>query len=140
MATLNIKAKVDNVVEAMDFVDSELVRHDFPADMRPELLIAMEETFVNIASYAYKPDEEGDVTISVTVNGKAVIRFEDMGQPFNPLESTDPDLDVPIMERELGGLGIHFVKNLMDKVEYLYADGKNILTISKGVSKQDGVK
>ena len=122
----------------MDFVDAELARHDFPVELRPEILIAVEEVFVNIASYAYKPAEEGYVKLSVSVDGKAVIRFEDSGQPFNLLESTEPDLDVPVMEREIGGLGIHFVKNLMDKVEYWYADEKNILTISKGISKADG--
>jgi len=137
MATFNIKANMENTGKAMDFVDSELIRHDFPAGLKPEILIAVEEVFLNIALYAYKPEEDGDVKLSVSVNGKAVIRFEDSGQPFNPLESRDPDLDVPIMEREIGGLGIHFVKNLMDKTEYVYTGGKNILTITKGINKQD---
>jgi len=140
MVTLNIKAKTDNTSEVMDFVETELIRNGFHADLRPEILIAVEEVFLNIASYAYNPAEKGDVRLSVTVNGKAVIRFEDTGQPFNPLESSDPDLDAPIMEREIGGLGIHFVKNMMDEVEYGYVDGKNILTLSKCVSKQDRVK
>ena len=144
MATLDIKANVELTGEAMSFVAAELVRHNFPANLRPEILIAVEEIFVNIASYAYEPAEEGDVRLSVAVDGKAVdgkavIRFEDSGQPFNPLERPDPDLDVPIMERKIGGLGIHFVKNMMDDVEYGYVNEKNILTISKGVSKQDRV-
>jgi len=140
MVALNIKANADNTGKAMDFVAAELKRHDFTAAMRAEILIAVEEVFVNIASYAYEPAEEGDVSLSVTVNGKAVIQFEDSGLPFNPLESDDPDFDIPIMGRDIGGLGIHFVKNMMDKVEYVYADGKNILTISKGMSKPDRVE
>ena len=137
MATLNIKASVDLTGDAMDFVDAELTQHDFPEELRPDILIAVEEIFVNIATYAYKPEEDGDVKLTVTVNGKAIIRFEDSGQPFNLLEISGPDLDVPIMEREIGGLGIHFVKNLMDEVEYGYVDGMNILTISKDMSKTD---
>jgi len=133
MAALNVKANTDNTGKAMDFVAAELKRHDFTAAVRAEILIAVEEVFVNIASYAYEPEEEGNVNLSVTGNGKAVIRFEDSGLPFNPLERAGPDLDVPIMERNIGGLGIHFVKNMMDEVEYVYAGGKNILTISKGV-------
>jgi len=135
MVTLNIKANMDNTGEAMDFVAAELVRHDFPANLRPEILIAVEEVFLNIASYAYEPAQEGNVKLSVSVNGKAVIRFEDSGLPFNPLESDDPDLDTPIMERKIGGLGIHFVKNLMDDVKYENINERNILTISKSVSK-----
>ena len=123
----------------MEFVDTELQLHDFPADLRPDILIAVEEVFLNISLYAYEPEEEGTVSLSVTVDGKAVIRFEDSGQPFDPLESEDPDLDSPIMERKIGGLGIHFVKNLMDEVEYEYNDGKNILTISKSISAADRV-
>jgi len=140
MVALNIKANTDNTGKAMDFVAAELRRHDFTAAMRAEILIAVEEVFLNIASYAYEPAEEGDVSLSVTVNGKAVIRFEDSGLPFNPLKSDDPDFSAPILERDLGGLGIHFVKNMMDKVEYVYAGGKNILTISKGMSRPDRVE
>jgi len=140
MATLNIKANADFTGEVMDFVDTELMQHNFPADLRPEILIAVEEVFVNIASYAYESTEEGYVNMTVTVNDKAVIRFEDSGSPFDPLESDDPDLDAPVMERKLGGLGIHFVKSLMDEVEYIYAKNKNILTISKNISIQDRVE
>ena len=140
MATLNIAANTDNTGKAMSFVDAELTRHDFPADLKPEILIAVEEVFVNIASYAYKPEEEGYVKLSVMVDDKAIIRFKDSGKPFNPLEISDPNLDAPIVEREIGGLGIHFVKNLMDEVDYVYAGEENILTISKGRSGPDGVK
>jgi len=139
MVALDVKATTDNTGKAMDFVAAELKRHDFTAAARAEILIAVEEIFVNIASYAYKPAEEGQVSLSVAVDGKAVIRFEDSGLPFNPLERSDPDPDVPIMEREIGGLGIHFIKNLMDDVEYRYDGKKNILTISKSVSKTDRV-
>jgi len=138
MATLSVKANTEYTGEVMDFVAAELMRHDFPADLRPDILIAAEEVFLNIALYAYEPAQEGDVSLYVSVNGKVVIRFEDSGQPFDPLKRDAPDLDTPVMERKIGGLGIHFARNLMDEVEYRYANGKNILTISKGVSKQDG--
>ena len=139
MAAINVKAKTDNTGKAMDFVAAELKRYDFTAAARAEILIAVEEIFVNIASYAYHPVEEGYVRLSVAFDGKAVIRFEDSGLPFNPLERSDPDPDIPIMERNIGGLGIHFVKNMMDDVEYVHAGGKNILTISKGISGSDKV-
>jgi len=135
MATLTIKAATFNTGVVMDFVGDELEKHGLSVDLHPEILIGVEEVFVNIAYYAYEPSQDGYVDLSVTINENAVIQFEDSGQPFNPLEGDAPDLDTPIMEREIGGLGIHFVKNMMDKVEYVYADGKNILTITKDVSK-----
>jgi len=137
MVTLSIGASTDFTTDVMDFVYEELEKHNFPADLRPDILTAVEEIFVNIASYEYRPTQKGSVKLSVTINEKAVICFEDSGQPFNPLKNADPDLDVPVMERKIGGLGIHFIKNIMDKAEYRYTDGKNILTITKDISKQD---
>ena len=136
MVSLKIKASTDNTGAVMDFIDKELLKHDLAAWLRPEILIAAEEIFVNIASYAYKPAEEGYVKLTVSVDNKAkvIIQFEDSGQPFNPLEVKTPDLDAPISERKIGGLGIHYVRNLMDEVRYLYADGMNNLTISKKLS------
>ena len=140
MVTLNLKANLDFTGDAMDFVEAELERHDIPDTLLPEILIAVEEIFVNIASYAYNPDEKGDVTLSVTVDEKAVIRFEDSGEPFNPLESNDPDFGIPVIDRKIGGLGISFVKKLMDKVEYEYVNAKNVLTITKKVFKPGEVE
>ena len=140
MATLSIKASTAFTGEVMDFVQGELEQHGFPATLQPDILIAVEEIFVNISTYAYQPAEDGDVRLSVSINGKAVIRFEDSGKPFNPLKSAGPNLDAPVMEREIGGLGIHFVKNMMDKVKYRYADKKNIITITKNIPDPDKVK
>jgi Anti-sigma regulatory factor (Ser/Thr protein kinase) len=65
----------------------------------------VEEIFVNIASYAYSPGT-GNTVIFISVTDKIVIRFEDSGRPYNPLEKPEPDLDKPLMERDIGGLGI----------------------------------
>jgi len=140
MEILNIKADNKLTAEVMDFVETQLTQYEFPVQLLPDILIAAEEIFVNIANYAYNPGEAGEVEISVSVGEKAVLRFKDNGKPFDPLKRAGPDLNVPIMEREIGGLGIHFVKNMMDEAEYEYTGGKNILTISKSVSKQDRTK
>ena len=60
--------------------------------------------------------------------------FEDEGVYYNPLEKEDPDVSLSVEEREIGGLGIFMVKKSMDKMEYEYTDGKNVLTITKKIS------
>ena len=132
MVELRIKARPEHTDTVCEFVTTGLESNSVPADMIPEIIIAIEEIFTNIAQYAYPPDQEGDVAIYTSFDEQIVIRFEDSGQPFDPLKRKGPDLDTPLMERKIGGLGIHFVKNLMDKVEYEYTDKKNVLTISKG--------
>ena len=61
------------------------------------------------------------------------IQFLDNGKPFNPLSKEDADTTLSAEEREIGGLGILMVKKSMDEVEYVYEDGKNILTIKKSI-------
>jgi len=135
MRTLYVSASTEFTGKVMNFIESELAKHNFPAKLRPGILTAVEEIFVNIAAYAYKPEEKGNVTVSVTIDEKAVIRFVDFGEPFNPLETDAPDLEGPIKDRKIGGLGIHFVKNMMDNVEYEHTNGKNILTVTKEIDK-----
>jgi len=135
MTELTMKAHLENEVRLLDFLTDEYKRHGIP--VQSEVLVAVEEVFVNIVQYAYLP-KEGDITLFISLDsdaGKTIVRFEDSGKPFNPLERDAPNLDTPIMERQIGGLGIHFVKNLMDTVEYEYTDNKNVLTITKAITK-----
>jgi anti-sigma regulatory factor (Ser/Thr protein kinase) len=55
----------------------------------------------------------------------------DKGKPYDPLAKEDPDITLSADDREIGGLGIFMVKQTMDDVHYEYANGSNILKISK---------
>ncbi len=124
-------AKTPELAAVWEFVSSELASHGVPDAEMMRIELAVEEVFVNIASYAY-PDGGGDAKVSVAViNDDVTIRFEDRGVPFDPLKADEPDTDASLEEREIGGLGIFLVKEMMDDVRYEYKDGKNILTFSK---------
>ncbi|MCL2170764.1 MAG: ATP-binding protein [Defluviitaleaceae bacterium] len=126
-----MQAAKENTAAVLDFIAAELEKNNFPANLHPDILVAAEEIFVNIVYYAYEPGFAGDVAITASVSDEAEFTFEDMGKPFNPLEYAAPDLDSPLMEREIGGLGLHFVKSLMDKMEYRRDGDKNILIFAK---------
>ena len=130
MKELAIEAKTENLDAVLQFVSEQLESADCPVKAQTQIAIAVEEVFVNIAHYAYSP-EIGDAAIHVTVGDEVVIEFEDSGKPYNPLENDAPDITSSAEEREVGGLGIFMVKNIMDAVEYRYDDGKNILLIKK---------
>jgi anti-sigma regulatory factor (Ser/Thr protein kinase) len=94
--------------------------------------IAAEEIFVNIASYAYGP-EGGDVVIQVEILKDplaAKIAFLDSGEPYDPLAKPDPNTKLPLME----GKGVFMVKKSMDAMDYVYENGKNVLTLTKNLS------
>ena len=128
MKELSIDAKAENLGEVLEFVEGEL--EDAPMKLQTQVAIAVEEVFVNIASYAYSP-EVGEAIIRIAVDDEIVIEFEDKGIPYNPLEKTDPDTTRSAEDREIGGLGIFMVKKTMDTVEYRREGDKNILTIRK---------
>ena len=93
--------------------------------------LACEEVVVNIASYAYPDDAEGFIDIDIRKTDRIILRFEDGGVPFNPLNYEEPDITLPWEERRIGGLGIYLVMKKMDAVRYEYANDRNILTIEK---------
>jgi len=128
---LEIEAKIENLNKILDFINTELKEYDYPSNLQNDINIAVEEIFANIANYAYTTT--GNATLSISAGEKTTITIEDMGKPYNPLEHTDPNLDTPLMEREIGGLGIFLAKKLMDNIEYTYTENKNILTMTKKI-------
>ena len=134
MKELTIAASIENLDEVIDFVNTELERNGCPLELANQIDLAVEEIFVNIANYAYTP-AVGSVVIRIAIEEGVIIKFEDTGKFFNPLEHPDPDLDKPLTEREIGGLGILFVKKTMDKIDYKRVSNKNVLTMIKRLNE-----
>lgn len=135
MKELVIEADKNNLPQVLGFVDEQLDEVDCPMATRTTIDIAVEELFVNIASYAYNPDI-GIAVVQVTVHEEPLsveITFIDHGVQYDPLAKDDPDTTLSLHQRKIGGLGIFMVKKSMDKVNYEYKDGKNILTIKKNL-------
>lgn len=133
MKEMSLPAKAENLQTVIDFVTDELESFACPLKARLQIELAVEEIFVNIARYAYRP-EVGEATVRCAVDKEplqVVIQFLDQGKPYNPLTKKDADTSLPAEEREIGGLGILLVKKSMDSIDYEYQDGKNILTIKK---------
>ena len=132
---LVIKADRNNLDEVQAFIDQKLEEVNCSMKVQTTIDIAVEEIFVNIASYAYE-NNEGDATIQVTMNDNPLsieISFIDSGKEYNPLAKDDPNTSLSLMERKKGGLGIFMVKKSMDNMTYEYKDGKNILKIVKNL-------
>ena len=133
MAELTILAAVENLDQLLAFVDAELEKTDCPMKAQMQIDVAVEELFVNIAHYAYVPNQ-GSATIRVQTDGKnrsVEITFIDNGVPYDPVAKPDPDVTLSAEDRQIGGLGIYMVKKSMDDMRYEYRDGHNVLTITK---------
>ncbi|MBQ7064270.1 MAG: ATP-binding protein [Firmicutes bacterium] len=130
---MEINALTENLFEVQAFVDKRLEAADCPIKIQMQIALAVEEIYVNIASYAYEPGT-GTAVIRVTVAGDpavASITFMDRGIPYDPLAKEDPDVTLSAEQRRIGGLGIFMTKQVMDEVEYEYKDGWNVFTMRK---------
>lgn len=104
-------------------------RHLAP-EMVADMQVALDEVLTNITEYAYTDNAEHKIHICLRVLDnvlEAVI--EDDGAPFDPLAIPAPDVSTPLHQRRVGGVGIHFVRNLMDEVTYERAGERNRLVL-----------
>jgi anti-sigma regulatory factor (Ser/Thr protein kinase) len=97
-----------------------------------DIHLALEEIFSNIVFYGFCDQDKHQIAISLSLgNNTLVLEIKDDGIPFNPLEFKTPDLEIPIEERVIGGMGIHIASGLMDEIEYFRKQNKNILVMKK---------
>lgn len=133
---LEIDADRENLQKVTDFVSALLKEAGCPVKERMQINVAVEEIFVNIASYAYGSGK-GPSIVRTEVSEdpiEVVITFIDKGKPFDPLDKEDPDITLSADDRPIGGLGIFMVKEMMDDIDYEYKDGKNILRLKKKIA------
>ena len=129
-------AALDQLEPVQMFVLSQLKGYAYSERVRAQLDVAVEEIFVNIARYAYPPDQPGWALVRCQVDRdplRITVQFVDRGVPFNPLLKKDADITRSAEERQIGGLGILMVKRSMDQVDYAYENGCNILTLVKEI-------
>ncbi|SJZ98368.1 Anti-sigma regulatory factor (Ser/Thr protein kinase) [Trichlorobacter thiogenes] len=125
--TLKCAATLENLNQVIEFVEEAADRFQLATKKKLGMLIAVEEAFVNVCHYAY-PDAEGDASISCgNDNGAFVVEIADSGAPFDVLSLPAPDTTSDIMDRQIGGLGVHFIRTLTDQVSYRREEGNNIL-------------
>ena len=105
-----------------------------PARISMHLSLALDEVLTNIVSYGFDDGCRPRIEVTLALEDgalRAVVR--DGGKPFDPLALPPPDLDLPLEERRIGGLGIHFVRELMDEVAYRREGNGNVLTLLKRI-------
>jgi anti-sigma regulatory factor (Ser/Thr protein kinase) len=107
-----------------------------PSEIEGDLSLALEEIVINVIRYAHPEGGKHEIKVGLSLEADYVVAtVEDDGIPFNPIEAPEPDMDRPIKERPIGGLGIHLVKHFMDQLEYRRNGGRNRLVLRKRMPK-----
>ncbi len=103
-----------------------------PVPVSRKFKLIFDELLNNVISYAYGDDSDHDIEVRMELAGKRLtVTITDDGVPFNPLSAAAPDTNLPLEERDAGGLGIHLVRNLVDEVSYHRRIDKNVMTMVK---------
>lgn len=131
--TLNMEARLDEIERIHAAVDILAEAEGWPEDLLFQIKLVLEEMGTNIVKYGDDGEGKTDVRITLTSESDALtMEIVDDGKPFDPFtEAPPPDLDSPIPERPIGGLGVFLVQQLMDEFRYVREDGRNKLTFIK---------
>jgi anti-sigma regulatory factor (Ser/Thr protein kinase) len=129
---VRIVNRLEEISRVADMVECFGAEHAIPSEVVNDVNVVLDEALSNVMSYGYDSDAESEIIVRLTYQpGEIGVEIEDSGRPFDPLQASPPDFDKPVHERSVGGLGIHFIKSLMDEVSYARVGGKNRLHLKK---------
>ena len=136
MQTVQLKLKnhlseLDNIAVNLENLSE---KWNLPPKIVMEINLVIEELFTNVVFYAFDDKEEHEINLSFMLvdTHQLQMRLEDDGKPFNLLEKKVNDVfDKPLEERQIGGLGIHFVREMMNSVDYQRSGNKNVVILTK---------
>lgn len=130
--SIRIRNDLAEIQRIHDAVTSFGGRCRLPEEVRFALDLSLEEVLVNVISYGFSDQGMHEIEVRVRVNGNQLTaEVEDDGLAFNPLEQPEPDTSQPLEERPVGGLGIHLLRRLMQRLEYQRRGEKNVLVMNK---------
>ena len=96
------------------------------------LNLVLEEAVVNVINYAYPKEEHESIYLSARMHdGSIILVLTDTGKEFDPTAAPEADVTLSADERQIGGLGIFLIRQIMNEVKYERIEGKNVLTLEK---------
>lgn len=107
-------------------------RSGIEKEVSQKINVAFDELLNNIISYGFPDGGKHEIEVKAEMDaGRLKITIVDDGVPFNPFQREMPNLDGTLSDRQIGGLGIHIVRQLMDEVFYKRGVDRNTVTLIK---------
>ncbi|MCL2744593.1 MAG: ATP-binding protein [Planctomycetaceae bacterium] len=131
--------------EIMFAVEAWAVNNSLSRQCWLDLQLCIDELFSNICLHSETPPSSADKELLVSLSLKkednlVILILSDTGKEFNPMDALPPKLTAPIEDRSVGGLGIHLVRQTVNRFEYSYKDGKNIVKLFFHAASQNSVR
>ena len=132
---IKIKNEVGELERVNQFVEEIGEELGLDMELQMNLNLVMEEMVSNVIFYAYPEGKHEEIELVAESDGKELtFVLSDKGKEFDPTLKEDADPNVNPMERDIGGMGIYIVKNIMNQVTYQRLEGKNLLTMKKSIN------
>jgi serine/threonine-protein kinase RsbW len=133
---ITIKNEVNELENVARFVEEIGEELGLGMELQMNLNLVMEEMVSNIIFYAYPEGTQASIELMAESDGKELtFVLSDQGREFDPTVMDEADVDTNPADRELGGMGIFIVKNIMNQVTYQRLEGKNLLTMKKEIEQ-----
>ena len=132
---LSIRNQMTELEKVNQFIDEISEELGLSMELTMNLNLVVEEMVVNVISYAFPEGSDAEIELLAMSDGKELtLLLSDQGREFDPTMKESADMNVNPAERNLGGIGIYIVKNIMNKVTYQRLEGKNVLTMTKSIN------
>ena len=131
-STVSVQLRNDlSEIQRLNQIVTEFaVQHDLAAELTFRVNLVLEEIVANVISYGYDDRLEHEISVRLSWQDPRIeLEVKDDGRPFNPLEAPQPETESPLVEKPVGGLGIHLVRRMVDHLEYRREGDKNCLVL-----------
>ena len=124
--------EISEICRLADFIEDMGNEFSLAPDVRFNINLVLEEAVANIINYAYPKDEHESIYLSARMHEDSIVLvLTDTGKEFDPTMAPEVDVTLSAEERQIGGLGIFLIRQIMNEVRYERIDGKNVLTLEK---------
>ena len=135
---ITIKNQISELERVNLFLEEIAEELNLDMELQMNLNLVLEEMVSNVIFYAYPEGKTAEIELVAETRGKELtFVITDSGKEFDPTAKEDADPNVNPMDRDIGGMGIYIVKNIMNEVSYQRLEGKNLLTLKKDICKND---
>lgn len=125
-------AELSVLAEFREFIEKNCAELQVDDDTCYDLKLAVDEACTNIIQHGYAGMNPGSIMLELRATPDEVkVRITDFGHPFEPSSAPVPDIEAPLEERSLGGFGLFFIYQTMDKVDYRTGEEGNCLILTK---------
>ena len=123
---------ISEITRLYEFIEEMGNDFSLSPDIVFNLNLVLEEAVINVINYAYPKEDHQYIYLSATMkDGSIVLVLTDTGKEFDPTAAPEADITLSADERQIGGLGIFLIRQIMNEVKYERIEGKNVLTLEK---------